>query len=499
MDLRSLVTIVVVAAVAVGGCSSDRFEPTIPDAGAVDKTAPDISIVDGKQAELAPVDVKPVPADIPPEFDLKPVDHDILPPDCPPLDEPCLESAWSAEAGECMQFPAASGTPCDDASVCTTDDRCEDGICAGDAVDCDDGNECTADECDPILGCTNLPADGPCEDGNPCTQDDACENGVCQPGEKVACNDGNPCTDDGCSSVDGCMHKNNSMPCDDGNECTAGDSCVGGACEPGSPLDCDDGSECTEEWCEPNSGCQSVPVSDGSMCLSNGFESACLSGTCVCVPDCLGKECGPDGCDGDCGSCVDGNFCTLDECVGGACDHQVKVALPVCCLMEDDCDDGNECSVDICGSDNHHCQHATNSDNPACCTDDSDCDDGAQGTFDYCTDGKCIWLMPTQCGVWDYSPCDHTHTCLIPLCQPQPPNLTTFTCAYEVITGCCTSDLDCLKAGNNNGSPCIALTCDVVTHDCKSDWLEGCCLDDIDCQPAGEGLDGFCAGNECVY
>ncbi len=41
-----------------------------------------------------------------------------------------------------------------------------------------------------------------------------------------------------------------------------------------------------------------------------------------CVPDCLGKQCGPDGCGNVCGECDDGDGCTVDSCgEGGDCTH----------------------------------------------------------------------------------------------------------------------------------------------------------------------------------
>ena len=47
----------------------------------------------------------------------------------------------------------------------------------------------------------------------------------------------------------------------------------------------------------------------------------------VCVPDCLGKQCGDDGCGGSCGECPTGQACQDDgtclgctpECAGKAC------------------------------------------------------------------------------------------------------------------------------------------------------------------------------------
>lgn len=47
----------------------------------------------------------------------------------------------------------------------------------------------------------------------------------------------------------------------------------------------------------------------------------------VCLPNCVGKECGDDGCGGSCGDCPD-DLCH-DACIGGSC--QPSVAFPEMC------------------------------------------------------------------------------------------------------------------------------------------------------------------------
>ena len=63
-------------------------------------------------------------------------------------------------------------------------------------------------------------------------------------------------------------------------------------------------------------------------------------GQCVaiseCVPTCLGKTCGSDGCGGSCGACQEGLNCVLGSCVEGCLD-------PVGCA-------GLECGYDACGN-----------------------------------------------------------------------------------------------------------------------------------------------------
>ncbi len=88
---------------------------------------------------------------------------------------------------------------------------------------------------------------------------------------------------------------------------------------------------------------------------------------CTQIPDCLGRECGDDGCGGTCGSCDDQNDCTLDQCVDGRCESIIAMAGTPCnngqacseggvcdaggaCVAGEpaECGDGIECTVDSC-------------------------------------------------------------------------------------------------------------------------------------------------------
>jgi len=90
-----------------------------------------------------------------------------------------------------------------------------------------------------------------------------------------------------------------------------------------------------------------LPVFDSALELVVEIETlddGQISDADLCNPDCEGKQCGPDGCDGICGQCVG----EQDECIDGAC-----VCVPACLNAE--CgDDGcmglcGECEeVDLC-------------------------------------------------------------------------------------------------------------------------------------------------------
>ncbi|MBM4372374.1 MAG: thrombospondin type-1 domain-containing protein, partial [Deltaproteobacteria bacterium] len=144
---------------------------------------------------------------------------------------------------------------------------------------------------------------------------------------------------------------------------------------------CDDGAFCSEDLCDPAQGCSHPPKDDGTPC---GEDLECQDGLCVvvCVPSCAGKICGDDGCGGSCGTCSDGNPCSLDVCqAGGTCTFPagnegvgclgaglcsgkcqggscVETAAEVCNGWDDDCDDqvdegeicppGSSCSGGMC-------------------------------------------------------------------------------------------------------------------------------------------------------
>ena len=272
--------------------------------------------------------------------------------------------------------------PCDDGNPCTLNDKCLAGGClAGEALDCDDeldcttdsctaqagcvhlanhafcddGNPCTSDLCDLEAGCMHNLTEAACEDGDPCTVGDKCNLGSCESGEFTDCDDGNHCTIDGCDPQAGCTHTPTAGNCDDGDACTKSDHCELGECVGGPALDCEDVVDCTVDSCDSETGCSFAPdhaaCDDGNACTtdicdeqagcSNSASQGecpgghCENGECVidCLPDCAGKVCGGDGCDGSCGECQGDNKCVNGKCVEPG---------------SDECDDGNDILWDGC-------------------------------------------------------------------------------------------------------------------------------------------------------
>ena len=258
-------------------------------------------------------------------------------------DNPCTEDGCDAEGAGCVHEPLEGDLPCDDGSLCTSDDHCALGFCVGEPVVCPhDGGACKTSRCEDDTGwcVTEVLEDAVCDDGSACTFDDRCDaDGACQ-GEEVPCDDGDPCTWDGCDPQDGsCRHEPHAgVTCDDGDPCTLDDRCQGGVCI-GAPLDCDDGDPCTEDLC-PDQGeaCEHVPLHGAA--------------------------------------CDDGDACTAgDACVEGVC--QGGAAIEGCCVEDTACDDGDGCTVDTCVAN-------------ACASAPLVCPDAGPCAYAACVDGACV-------------------------------------------------------------------------------------------------------------
>gem|GEM_PF-3558485 len=105
----------------------------------------------------------------------------------------------------------------------------------------------------------------------------------------------------------------------------------------------------------------------------------------VCSPDCTGRECGSDGCGGDCGddcpegrTCSDAGLCACDfeECGEACCNQNEVCADKACCLP--DCT-GRECGDDSCGGACGECTEGNTCDTEGKCQpDETDGDSDAE-------------------------------------------------------------------------------------------------------------------------
>ena len=283
----------------------------------------------------------------------------------------CKNSVCDVSEG-CTLVPL-TGKACDDGSVCTLEDACNNGDCTGSPLDCNDDNVCTIDSCSALEGCLTTANTAGCDDGNVCTLEDACSNSQCVSSGTLACLDGNSCTDDLCDAAAGCVFSPNGDGCNDGNACTLNDTCGGGSCVGGAAKTCNDGNSCTIDSCNPGSGCtfsnNSTGCNDGNACTVNDHCSggACVGGGSKGCND--GNNCTNDSCSPNSGcvfanngnGCNDGNACTLsDFCSGGTCKGSGAK----------NCDDGDSCTADSC-SPSFGCQHTTI---PGCGYDGGGCE-----------------------------------------------------------------------------------------------------------------------------
>src|SRR5262245_29718095 len=202
------------------------------------------------------------------------------PGDCIAGDPGKLGRIENGQPGQC-RCRCTSNADCDDRNVCDGIETCQAGVCVpGTALACDDGNSCTRD-CDPLQGCVNTPLpDGTgCDDADLCTQNDRCQGGTCR-GAPRNCNDGNPCTTDTCEPSTGCVRTPvaSGAPCNDQNACTVGDACLRGACVGASAVTCPSSGPCTVGSCDPTRGCILLNAIDGTPCGPNGL--VCVSGVC---------------------------------------------------------------------------------------------------------------------------------------------------------------------------------------------------------------------------
>ena len=242
---------------------------------------------------------------------------------------------------------------------------CNEGLC--ETMACNDGI------CDASENC------GSCPEDCPCPGDEVCFNGACC---SVSC-DGKDCGDDGCGGSCG--------------ECEVGKNCEAGACVAGGGLGCEalDGPGCNgcpceacvcdldpyccdtlwdgicaDECIQQCGGCGPVTCGDGECkpeededCLSCALDCVCADGeVCLlgecCAPDCDGKECGDDGCGGQCGNCGINGICLDSLCCEKQC-ADLECGDDGCGGQCGNCGIGNECLDGKCYAQGAFCLNAS--------------------------------------------------------------------------------------------------------------------------------------------
>ncbi|MEC9071243.1 MAG: hypothetical protein VX938_02645, partial [Myxococcota bacterium] len=228
----------------------------------------------------------------------------------------------------------------------------------------------------------------------------------------------------------------------------------------------------------------------------------CLDNVCVCEPQCVGKECGPDGCGGLCGECTDGGVC---DDVKGLCE-----CSPVC--------DGKQCGPDGCGSECGQCLDGLTCDVVSgSCFCEPDCagkfcgPDGCGGLCGECAvgdaacvDGSCVEY---ECGD---GICTEGENCV--LCGMDCPSQDN--CFINAFSSCGCGGLGTKKCGAGcDWLPCMEPECCPGEPDscgaCQV-CVGGTCQDTFQCaqgdqEPCGKCgvrtclLDGSCSWGPCTH
>jgi hypothetical protein len=230
--------------------------------------------------------------------------------------------------------------------------------------------------------------------------------------------------------------------------CGPRQTCQAGACQcvntcPGlGALQCNAEASGLEACAEDLDGCLGWAASEacgaGETCQLVNDVPTCAT---ACVPDCTGRVCGSDGCDGSCGTCDEGagevcveatgqcSVCTPD-CTGLACGVD-----PVCGASCGDCPAGEECLNGVC--------------TPTCVPD---CQGRECGL-----DPICGTLDCGSCGLG--AACDDQGMCQ-PICVP---DCDGRECGSD---GC---DGSCGTCDEGAGEVCIVATgtCEVCTPNCE--------------------------------
>lgn len=284
------------------------------------------------------------------------------PPDCEGKD--CGPDGCGGECGECADCD--EGTP-----ICTLEGTCN---CIGPECPPD---ECAEGEtiCNGILVRHCIDVQDDYEDCNEpawlfdseaqeCPESMYCSNDECVC-EFLKCGEGDEavCCPEGENIVCDATTAKCCTPDCDGREC--GDDGCGGSCGECATLACPPEDPIKDEFCNVNVGegtaeCHCICFSNCNKagdqkcdteygfqvctvddidkdCLQWSAKESCpvgekcdpLDGVCKCVPNCIGKECGEDGCGGSCGECEPSPPYTCNEAFKCTCPCGDEV-FPVC-------------------------------------------------------------------------------------------------------------------------------------------------------------------------
>lgn len=264
----------------------------------------------------------------------------------------------------------ATDADCDDGDFCNGSETCVAGRCQpGATTDCDDGDECTTDTCQPLTGCSSASID--CQHGGLIlsARENTAKATAAVRQARIALIPRYPNT----HTLSCCCVSDPLAPCCGNDTCELDEECTW------CPSDCFRGSSfCGDEICAGATG--------GEDCFTCPADCRCAGGECRhgCCGDgiCTDRRENASNCPVDCDPTflppVEGSCCGDDVCEGREDADNCAVDCEFC-VADEDCDDGNDCTDNVCHV--GRCQTTTNT---------GPCDDGlfCNGA-DACSNGIC--------------------------------------------------------------------------------------------------------------
>ncbi|MSP93503.1 MAG: hypothetical protein EXR79_17210 [Myxococcales bacterium] len=238
-----------------------------------------------------------------------------------------------------------------------------------------------------------------------------------------------------------------------------------------------------------------APADDGDVVApDDGWPSA----PDACVPQCVGKACGDDGCGGSCGTCADPAkpFC---EPLSGKCKAQCVPACLGKTCGDDGC--GGSCGTCATGTDcsaSGHCKPPGWTCDPAWYATGDTCDCGCGAPDPDCKDKA---LLVAGCGSLETCASDGTCVSLVPSAWTCAP--ATYAALDTCDCGCGVADPDCAfgslpTTGCGQGDTCgpdgVCVACKPTCSGkaCGADGCGGLC------GQCGDPKKPVCAAGQCV-
>lgn len=413
-------------------------------------------------------------------------------------------SARHCEAGKAIQMCALclprEEFRCTDASL---------EVCDADGMSFMTQEDCkTAGLCNKMLGkCTDAvcdPVKPSCDgnslvicnaDGTAITSTTPCDGGTCDAkgGDCNRCEPGAKTCDAGMvATCDSTGQAYTSTACPTGNTCIGLGQCV----ECDGPDDCSKLTmDCKVGRCGSGNRCVEQNAPNAMACTTSGRPGTCSNGTCECTKQCSGKQCGSDGCSGECGPCS--KICTNSgrcvECENdGDCPNTFTCSNSNTCV----CSSGNICEGQ-CIARSQCCTPSDCSGSNVSCNSSHQCV-CESSNFRQCASGGCVRTNGCCSGDSGRScttasgsegKCDSSGGCVEPVCDSTCANSLYKPCSqctgktscsfYEVCTINCSSSSDC-PGGTCDSGQCRRACTGTGTSNC---------LDGTICSG------GFCAWN----